>query len=254
MLLAAVVDRDSADAAAERFRQLAEQSAGMSDRLFDDEAKALDLETLDQNTYRIAEAYEDLSCEFDSLCRTHCYGSPALISAFLGAMRLGVFSDDCEEYLKMSSLRLSDGEAEAELERLKRLIEPDSELLRILSRVADEKAAGAAVPALRGLSDSLRRMLPNLHLSPCNFTDKHRQRLQEICNTLEPLLWKIRTEIVRIVSLPGYDHEQFDDFSDALDSVYESLSDTHSECFESVFDTSFRADLDDALHGDSANS
>ena len=254
LLLSGVVDRSTADAAAERFRQLAEQSAGLSDRLFDDESKALDLESLDQNTYRIAEAYEDVSYEFDSLCRTHCYGSPALISAFLGAMRLGVFSDDSAEFLKMSSMLLKDHEADAELKRLSALIEPDSELLRVLSRVADEKAASAAVPSLREITLNLRRMLPSLHLSSCNFKQKHHARLEKICRALEPLLWKIRTEIVRIVSLPGYDNEQFDDFSDALDSVFESLGDTHAECFDSVFDASFRSDLDDALHGDPTNS
>lgn len=254
LLLSGVVDRTSADAAADRFRALAEQSANMSNMLFDEEAKALDLETLDQNTYRIAEAYEDLSYEFESLCRIHCYGSPTLISAFLTAMRLGIFSDDSAEYLQMSSFILSEAEAEAELARLRTLVEPDSELLRILSHVLDEKQATAAVPELREISDRLRRTLPAMRLGARNFTDKHRPTLQEVCKTLEPLLWKIRTEIVRIVSLPGYDNEPFDDFSDALDSVFESLGDTHTECFDSVFDASFRSDLDDALHGDSMNS
>lgn len=253
MLLSGVVDRDSADAAAERFRLLAEKSAKMSDQLFDAESKAFDLESLDQDTYRIAEAYEDLSYEFESLCRTHCYGSSSLISAFLGAMRLGIFGDDSAEYLKMSSLLLNDHDAEEELKRLRALIEPDGELLRVLSRVTDEKDASAAVSELREISNRLRRSLPDLHLSTCNFTEKHRHMLLNVCKTLEPLLWKIRTEIVRIVSLPGYDHEQFDDFSDALDAVFESLGDTHSECFDSVFDASFRSDLDDALHGDSIN-
>lgn len=254
LLLAGVVDRKSADAAAERFRTLAEQSAKMSDQLFDDESKALDLESLDQDTYRIAEAFEDLSGEFESLCRTHCYGSPQLISAFLSAMRLGVFSDDSEEYLKMSSLRLSDREADAELVRLMALNGPDVELLQVLAHVVDEKEANAAVPRLRALVAQLRRVLPPLHLRACNFTDKYHPRLYEICRELEPLLWKIRTEIVRIVSLPGYDNDGFDDFSDALDAVYQCLGDTHAEFFDSVFDASFRSDLDEALHGDPPNS
>ena len=254
LLLSGVVDRPSADAAAERFRQLAEQSAGMSDRLFDETSKALDLETLDQDTYRIAEAYEDLSYEFESLCRTHCYGSSSLISAFLGAMRLGIFSDDSAEHLRLSSMMLNDHEAEVELLRLQSLVEPDSELLGILSRVMDEKAARDAVPELRDISNRLRRVLPSLHLDVRNFAEKHHHPLHEVCKKLEPLLWKIRTEIVRIVSLPGYDKEPFDDFSDALDSVFESLGDTHSECFEGVFDASFRSDLDDALHEEAPTS
>lgn len=254
MLLSAVVDKTTADNSAERFLQLAEESARMSDMLFDDTAKALDLESLNQDTYRIAEAYEDLSYEFESLCRTHCYGSPSLISAFLTAMRLGVFSDESAESLRMSSLKISEKEAEFEIERLKRLVEPDGTLLGILTKVQDEKSAGDVVQELRDTAERLRNELPKLHLDARNFPDKSRPALQNVCKSLEPTLWKIRTEIVRIVSLPGYDKEAFDDFSDALDSVYESLGDTHSECFDGVFDASFRADLDDALHGDATHS
>lgn len=248
LLLSAVVDRPSADAAAERFRQLTEESVRMSNLLFDEDSNAQDLESLDQDTYRIAEAYEDLSYEFNSLCRTHCYGSPTLISAFLSAMRMGLFSDDNSEYLEISSLILSDKEAQDEVERLRGLVEPDADLLRALSKVQDADSASAVVQELRDISARMRRSLPELHLSARNFSDKNRPAMQSACIMLEPLLWKIRTEIVRIVSLPGYDDEQFDNFSDALDSVYESLGDTHAECFGSVFDSSFRSDLDDALH------
>lgn len=248
LLLSAVVDKESAEASAERFRQLSAQSSRMTDQLFDVESQAFQIETLDQDTYRIAEAYENLSYEFESLCRTQCYGSPALISAFLYAMRLGVFGDDSENFLKMSSMTLSEKESTTEIDRLLTLVEPDTELLHVLVKVQDEKSASAAVPVLQAIVGRLRGSLPDLQLSARNFADKYRDKLHEVCQKLEPLLWKIRTEIVRIVSLPGYDKEQFDDFSDALDAVYESLGDTHAECFDSVFDASFRSDLDDALH------
>ena len=253
LLLSGVVDKASADAAAERFHQLAEKSSQMSDQLFDDESQALDVESLDQDTYRIAEAYEDLSYEFESLCRTHCYGSSALVSAFLSAMRMGLFSDDSAEYLQMSSLILNEKDAEVEIRRLKLLAGPDEALLRILARVQDAKSAGEVVPDLREISARLRRELPDLRLNARNFAEKERVDLLKVCKHLEQFLWKIRTEIVRIVSLPGYDKEQFDDFSDALDSVYESLGDTHAECFDGVFDASFRSDLDEALHENVSN-
>lgn len=248
LLLSGVVDKESADAAADRFLALAEESARMNDMLFDDNSQALEVESFDQDTYRIAEAYEDLSYEFESLCRTQCYGSAPLISSFLAAMRLGIFSDDDSENLQLSSLVLNENDAYRELQRFKQLREPDQDLLTVLCAVQDARTATIAVGKLKEINSVLRRSLPALRLSMCNFAEKDRVPMQNECNALEPLLWKIRTEIVRIVSLPGYDREAFDDFSDALDAVYESLGDTHSECFDVVFDASFRSDLDDALH------
>ena len=254
LLLSGVVDKPSADAAAARFQELAEQSAGMSDSLLNESAMGLDVDALNQDTYRIAEAYEDLSYEFESLCRTHCYGSTPLIDAFLTAMRLGVFCDDEAESLQLSSYKLSERDAELEIQRLKEMEVIDRELISILTAVQDEKTATEAAEAMRNLTERMSRTVPAMHLSNVNFPEKHRPALSQVCAVLEPLLWTIRTEIVRIVGLPGYDREPFDLFSDALDSVYESLGDTHHECFDGVFDSSFRTDLDDALHENSTNS
>lgn len=247
-LLSGVVDTETADAAAARFSRLAEQSSAMSDKLFDADAQALDVEALDQDTYRIAEAYEDLSYEFESLCRSRCYGSSALINAFLSAMKLGVFSDDSAEHLMTTSTVLSEEEAKAEIARLQRLHDPDAELLAILTKVQDSRSATAATTQLGGLSTRLQSLQPVHRFHIRNFSEQQHGRLRAACEPLEALLWKIRCEIVRIVSLPGYDHEQFDDFSDALDVVFDYLGSTHAECFDDVFDASFRSDLDDALH------
>lgn len=247
-LLSGVVDEATADAAAARFSELAAESSRMSDQLFDADAQALDLEALDQDTYRIAEAYEDLSYEFDSLCRAHCYGSAPLISAFTKAIRLGVFSDDCAEYLQETPLQLTEQAARSEILRLKNLAPSDQELLRILCHVQDSRTASDAAPLLAALTKQLRRFLPENRLRAGNFPENSRPELTAACGLLEPILWKIRSEIVRIVSLPGYDNDPYDTFSDALDSAFESLSETHPECFDSIFDDSFRSDLDDALH------
>lgn len=247
-LLSGVVDKDTADAAAPRFRELAENSSKLSDELFGSDAQGLDVEALDQDTYRIAELYEDVSYEFESLCRAHCYDSDALTSAFLLAMRLGVFGDDCADLLQLSSTCLSPLDAQAEIDRLISLESPDRELLRVLSTVKDAPSARAAVPALAHVFQSLHHRLPQLRLKKSNFPAAEQEHLSRACSKLEPLLWKIRSEIVRIVSLPGYDGDPFDSFSDALDTVFECLGNTHAECFDEVFDESFRSDLDDALH------
>ena len=247
-LLSGVVDTATADAAAAKFASLAAESARMSDKLFDNDSQAIDLEALDQDTYRIAEAYEDLTYEFESLCRARCYGSEQLTRAFVQAMRDGTFSDDCADYLQRSSMLLSERDARAEISRLEHLAPQDRELLQILSRVQDVNSADAAARQLSTLTQRIRKMLPTYRLRAANFPEKNRAALTAACGRLEPILWMIRNEIVRIVSLPGYDNDAYDTFSDALDSAFESLSETHSECFDTIFDESFRADLDDALH------
>lgn len=253
-LLTGVVDKGTADAASARFAKLAEKSSELSDKLFDEDAQAQDVEALDQNTYRIAEAYEDLSYEFESLCRARCYGSDKLVAAFVSAMRLGVFSDEHEDFLQTSSVLLSERSAIDEIKRLRGLIKPDNQLLLILARVHDPASADAVTIELCDLAEHFRELRPKVKLRVSNFPEKNHPALHEVCSQLEPLLWKIRSEIVRVVALPGYDHEQFDTFSDALDLVFENLSDAHSVCFEDVFDASFRSDLDDALHESLTNS
>lgn len=248
LLLSRVTDRETAEKSAERFVKLAQESASLSDKMFDGDARALDVEALDRDAYRIAESYDELCQEFSSLCHARCYGSPQLMRAFLQAMDLGVFSDDERESLNTSTRVLSEQEAEREVQRLGKMIASDTELLDLLAHVQDAPTAKKVAPQLTELAKRAMDGCPAFRLTEENFLKQTRGKLLEVCRRLEPLLWRIRNEIVRIVGLPGYDSEQFDAFSDALDSVYESLSKTHSECFEEVFDASFRTDLDDALH------
>ncbi len=249
LLLSGVVNTETAEKIAPRFLELAKESANLSDQMFDGDARALDLEALDRDAYRIAESYDELSQEFISLCHARCYGSPQLMEAFLRAMDLGVFSDEERENLSTSTRTLSEQEAARELQRLDRMKASDNELLELLVRVKDAPTAEKVAPKLTELAQRAMKGSPPLRLRLANFPRACRESLKVVCRELDPLLWRIRNEIVRIVALPGYDSEQFDAFSDALDSVYESLSKTHTECFEDVFDASFRTDLDDALHG-----
>lgn len=86
------------------------------------------------------------------------------------------------------------------------------------------------------------------------FPSEMQPHAQDILAPLEPILWAIRSEIVRIAALPGYEAETYDDFSVALDVVFESLAATHACMFDSVFDASFRSDLDNALRENSISS
>ncbi len=246
-LLCGVVNKETADQAASRFGQLVKRSWQLSETMFGSEAQ--DVESLNAQTYRIAEVYEEASYEFESLCKSQCYGSTALVNEFLKAMELGVFGDEEREKLQLTHVLLSPADAQREIDRLRRMESVDGELLDQLGRVQDAKSAEAVSPFIIVLAERMNKVRPAHRFGRTNIPESARPDFLRVCEELEPILWKIRNEIVRIVALDGYDREPFDSFSEALDSVYESLSLTHGECFDNVFDSSFRMDLDDALHG-----
>ena len=253
-LLSGIRDKADADAAAPRFTSLVEQSARMGEKLYDESSHAQELEALEMLHYCIAEAYEDLSYEFDSLCRARCYGSQALLTAFHKAVDAGLFNDEELPLLEMPKPPLTESEARNELVRLKRLVEPDRAVLRILSEVKDARSARQAADELSLQTARLQLLLPESRVANRSFADTSHASVRAAFEPIEPLLWGIRNEIVRIASLPGYEGESFDTFSDALESVFESLGKTHSEWFKDVFDASFRTDLDDALQENATTS
>lgn len=259
-LLSGVRDKDDADRAAERFLELVrkvfaldELLSGMSSEpaaaamAEDDEEQAV-VGMMDDIQVRILESFEDLNTEFESLCRVRCYGSTRLMTAFRQAVASGMFTDETVDLLAEPASPYSENEAMRELVRLKRLQEPDRAVLESLSRVKDKKSAVRAARELAILTTRLQQLRPD-ELQPRRcFADSMALKAQEAYAPLEPLLWGIRNEIVRIAGLPEYAAESFDHFSEALDSVFESLGETHHNYFDSVFDASFRTDLDDALH------
>jgi hypothetical protein len=87
-----------------------------------------------------------------------------------------------------------------------------------------------------------------------DFAPRNQSVAREVLAPIEPILWAIRSEIVRIAALPGYEAETYDAFSDALDRVFECLAATHCNIFDSIFDSSFRCDLDNALQENAVSS
>lgn len=253
-LLSGIRDKQDADAAAPRFEALVEQSSNMGDKLYDESSHAQELESLEMLHYCIAEAYEDLSYEFDSLCRTRCYGSERLLKAFHKAVDAGLFNDEELPMLELAKPPLTESEARHELVRLKRLVEPDRAVLRILSEVKDARSARQAAGELSRQTARLKLLLPESKIANRSFADSSQASVRAAYKPIEPLLWGIRNEIVRIASLPGYESESFDSFSDALELMFESLGKTHSEWFHDVFDASFRTDLDDAIQENATTS
>lgn len=251
-LLSGVGDKSTADAAAFQFVKLIEASERLSEQLY--AQQAMDVEALNMMHYRIAEVYESLSFEFESLCKARCYGSQNLIAAFQYAVRTGLFDDESLPGLEQPKPPLSDSEARQELARLKRLVEPDRAVLLVLQGVKDANSATRAAEELAVLSARLQKLLPEHTVAERTFADKTAPNVRATFAPIEPLLWGIRSEIVRIAALPGYDDEPFDAFSDALDTVFQSLGDSHNSWFAEVFDESFRSDLDDALHENATTS
>lgn len=253
-LLSGVADRKAAESSAARFLSLVKEAESIGNRLYDSEGQGQDLEALDMLHYRIAESLEDLNTEFTSLCRARCYGSEKLIEAFHAAVSAGLFDEELLLELTMPKPPLSERETRQEIVRLKRLIEPDRALLALLREVKDVKSAEKCVERLLKLAERMNALLPDQSLANRDFAPSAERIAREVYTPISPLLWGIRSEIVRIAALPGYEDASYDAFSDALDAVYSVLGDTHSEWFDDVFDASFRTDLDDALHENATTS
>lgn len=253
-LLSGVADRSGAESAAPRFELLAAEAGRISDTLFDAESSAQDLEALEMLHYHIAEALESLNAEFVSLCRANCYGSEKLIEAFHGAVAAGLFDADLVVGLELPRPPLTERESKQEIVRLKRLQEPDLALLELLQQVTDAATADKNVSRLLSVAERLEALQPEAEVADRKHTESAKRRANEAFAPIAPLLWGIRSEIVRIASLPGYDDAAYDRFSDALDAVYEGLGRTHSSWFKDVFDASFRLDLDEALHENATTS
>ncbi len=244
-LLSGIRDKADADRAAQRFGELVSQVSKLDDDLVLGGEEPQQQESLDQLRYQIMDAYCSVDSEFGGLCRVRCYGSQELVDAFQSAVAGGMFDADDLPLLEIHR-PFSEEEARRELVRLKRLAVPDRALLECLRLVVDSDSAQQTAPELARLTALLRRLMPENQLKNRNFHNTSAPAVRAVREPVESLLWGIRSEIVRIVALPGYSDEPYDSFSDTLDTVYEALGETHHGCFDDVFDESFRIDLDEA--------
>lgn len=257
MMLSGVGNKQDADRVADRFSELVKRTFELDNRLsalplVSPEAECVGM--MDSVQLRILETMDDLHVEFLSICRAHCYGSERLTRAFEQAIELGMFAEEDRELLQEPGEPLSEAESMAEIVRLDRLEKPDREVLDVLSTVQDEVDASKAAVKLTSLSLLFKTLMPAQDVDNRGFAPASTEAAREVQSQLEPILWSIRSEIVRIAALPGYEAETYDDFSVALDLVFESLDATHSRLFDSVFDASFRTDLDNALRENSISS
>lgn len=259
-LLSGINDKETADQAAPRFLELVQRVSELDELLSrlpivpsveaEENAnpdKVHVVGMLDGVHLRILESFEEINTEFLGLCRVRCYGSERLRVAFQKALSSGMFSEETAELLETPPLPLDEDESRTELVRLKRLQEPDLALLKTLELVKDVESARDAALRLESLTARLQSLMPDSCVANRSFADANAEDVRKVTEPLEPILWGIRSEIVRIAGLPGYDTAPFDAFSDALDTMFVCLGETHHFCFEVVFDASFRSDLDEAV-------
>lgn len=248
-LLANVRSKKDADAAADRVTELVTKIYELDEKLSAFTMVATDAACagmLDSMQVRILDSLETVNEEFLSLRRIRCYGSKNLVRAFRLAAKVGLFAEGDVDELTMLPEPYTAEAAATELQRLQKLIAPDQEIHLLLVTVMDSRSANTALPRLARLDETLRGLEPKLPRGV--FADENSSDVRGVTEPLVGVLWNIRNELVRIAGLPGYAGEQFDDFSDQLDKVFDTLQATHSVWFEDVFDASFRTDLDDAFH------
>ncbi len=258
-LLSGISNREDADKAAPLFIEQVRITFELDNKLSNMPLVSPESECagmMDGVQMRILETLDDLHAEFLSLCRANCYGSAMLSRAFEEAVSMGMFAEtDVELLQEQPAVPLTEEESGAEIQRIENLLEPDREVLRLLESVQDVKSAAEAAPSLLLLSRRFKPLEPpGEEMGSRAFTPATAMKAREAMTPIEPLLWSIRSEIVRIAALPGYEAETFDEFSDALDAIFEALGSTHCHLFESVFDASFRSDLEAALQENSIST
>lgn len=251
-LLASISDKKQADQAAPQFRTMIDRTIVLSEKMYTQGGQ--DVEILVEVQEQLADSLDELTEEFDSICKLRCYGSEKLIEEFRYSMEVGMFTDDYITLLDEPEPHLTESETRVELLRFKRLVEPDKAVLDALRAVQDSDSAGDVASQLHALSERLNDLVPEEAMQNRDFSPSAGKRARKAYEPIEPLLWGIRSEIVRIASLPGYHKTEFDRFSDALETVFRSLADTHYHYFDEVFDDSFHSDLDEALQENATTS
>ncbi len=246
-LLQGIKDKATADAAAPGLLEETEKLNEVTRTL-----AALDFEGLsyDEEAYmelvpQIFAASEDVNEEFARLEKADWYGSEALKHAVEEA-NAPVFSDE-EASRDEPSRPLTPEQEEAELERMRALVALDGELLATLKNISSATTASAAVPALRAYVAKLEKRKPDPETVDGYFEDADAPGVVGAFRPVRDKLELIRTELLRIVGLDGFQTKAFDPFNDAMDDVFRLLEETHDFWYGDIFDENFEDAVFDTL-------
>ncbi len=246
-LLSQIASREEADKAQESFVTLTQQLIDLDQQLgaLEQENSAILPEELNLH---IIESYRLIDEEFCSIYRKRCYGSAPLYSIFQSAIESGFFDTSMIPPNHPELPALDGKEEAAELERIKKLVAPDKEILRLLALIVDNESANSSCEAMADALASLEELQADNKILYRNFSQQFARKNRSILFTTERLLWDMRSEYVRIAALPlsknGIPNELL---ANTLDELYFTLELTHHHWFDYVFDASFLIDMDDAF-------
>lgn len=254
--LCEVKDKKSADRSAEHLSDLTRLATELDGRLSTYEVDLDDeqlVEQIESVSSKIAACIEIIHDEFYGICRARCYGSTKLQEVFRRIAKTGLFAGNDLPPLSGNADPLTDREQTLEVRRLGRLKSPDELLLKTLQGVKDPETANAAVKTLMKLPGRYRELLPDEELNARLLLSPPGTKVEAAARPLMSLLWGIRNEVVRIAGLPGYEGEEYNNFSDAMDAVYSVLVQAHCNWADEVFDATFASDLSEALDSGSGS-
>lgn len=250
MQISSLRSKQEADAAAAQFSQSAAQLSQLDRQLqaWEQDYKLpphaeAELQAMGDE---VINAYILLGNEFAQLYNSHCLDSPALQQAFDQALRQGFFYIATNNTQSEDIEFLSPAEAEAELQRLQQLLEPDQKACQYLRQVCDANSAKTAASELLKPIENLHQLRPkpelaNRALHPDN------EQYAKIRPPLEKALWDIRHQYIRIASTFAPESEDFNTLANTLDELFLSLEETHTHIFPFIFDDSFLGDMDAAF-------
>lgn len=239
-VLASVIDRNTADAAAPKLRentQAMQQLAQLFEGIDFERASDFNEEEFMATAESNFEVAERVNAQFLRLIGAKYFGSGALQAAVAEA-NAPVTSDDGVEEGPMTA-----EQAKAEIGRMKMLKEPDSRLLAALKKVDSAETASAVVPTLNEYVEQIRKLVPPAEILFAHFENPQDAEVLAAQQPIEEILKGVRAELLRIVKLEGFAGERFDSFNDAMDDLFTWLGETHDLWFSSVFDESFENEI-----------
>lgn len=247
-MLARIKSAKDADAQAAQFLVYAKEIAVLDRQLFDlsDVHKNSATQVAhDEMRKLIICSYQTLDDEFNSMYTVHCYGSEKMIEAFNQALNIGFFDISHAPTVIPVRLPLNEEEQRNEFERLKKLLIPDRAIIIELCSIHDEATAARATKNLLIQIATLHALnTPAAHL----YRPFHNESKEYKANNeaIIQLLWKIRSEYIRLVGVTALEGEIMAQLCNELDELYLCIEESHNLCFPIVFDSSFLSDMDDA--------
>jgi len=255
-MLSHIQSKKDADAKADLFLNATQKIAILDREYFDlsevHQSSAMEKAHQEMRTLIIC-SYQTLNDEFNSIYAARCYGSSKMQEAFNQAVNIGFFDISQASVVIPIRLPLNLKEEEMELLRMKKLLLPDRAILKELCSIHNESTAAAASKNLLLHIETLHSLItPNEHRFRPHHGDSEEYRNNDA--TIIQLLWQMRSEYIRLVSITQIESAIMGQLCNELDELYLSLEESHNLTFHVVFDNSFLSDMDEAYRQSKSNN